>query len=123
MIKPYNFTVDIKARNTIPKIECVQGDTNSYKLNISLIDGGLPMNMTSQTARLVCKKADGTTVFQDFAIVSALAGTISTVLSTQSIAYLGNVEAEIKIYGPNTELLTSTRFNYRVISSLSLIHI
>lgn len=118
MIKPYNFALDIKGRNTIPKIECVAGDTNSYELNISLIDGALAVPLTDQTARLICRKADGTTVFQDFTIINALAGNISTILSTQSIACLGNVDAEIKIYGLNTELLTSVQFHYSVIASL-----
>lgn len=118
MIKPYSFTLDIKGRNNTPRIECVIGDTNSYRLNITLVDGSLPVPLVDQTVRLVCRKADGTTVFQDFTIVSPSAGTISTVLSTQALAYLGNVLAEIKIYGLNTELLTSTRFNYRVVASL-----
>lgn len=117
MIKSYNFTLDVRGRNNVPIIECVQGDTNSYELNISLIDGELPINLTDQTARLVCQKADGTTVFQDFTIINALTGNISTVLSTNSITCLGNVKAEIKIYGLNTELLTGTRFDYRVIPS------
>lgn len=118
MIKTYNLTVNIKVQKTIPRIECVKGDTNSYELNINLIDGTLPMDLTNQTARLVCRKHDGTTVFQDFTIVNALSGNISTVLSTQSIACLGNVIAEIKIYGLNTELLTSVRFSYTVVDSL-----
>ena len=38
LIKDYDITMDIKGRSNIPRIECVQGDTNSYRLNISLID-------------------------------------------------------------------------------------
>jgi len=66
----------------------------------------------------VCKKADKTTVFQDFTITDELNGKISTILSSQSVAVLGNVDSELKIYGLNSELLTSVRFVFRVVPSL-----
>ena len=118
MIKPYNFTFDIKGRNNVPRLELTRGDTNTYQFNITLIDDALPVVLTDQTVRLVLAKNDNTSVFKDFDIVSALTGNIKILLSSQAVACLGNVDAEIKIYGPNNELLTSNKFYFDVVRGL-----
>lgn len=118
MIKSYNFVVDIKEKSDVPKIECVIGDTNAYRLNINLVDKAKPIDLTSQIVRLVSRKSDSTTVFQDFDVVDEITGSISTVLKSQAVSCLGSVTCEIKIYGLNEELLTSGKFIYTVVPSL-----
>jgi len=118
MVKPWNFTFNIKSRNILPVIELTQGDGNAYRFNINLVDGALPVPLANQTVRLVLKKADGTSVFKDFEIIDAVAGKVSILLTSQAAAILGNVDASIKIYGLNMELLTSTMFNFKVVADL-----
>ncbi|MBU3186664.1 SGNH/GDSL hydrolase family protein [Clostridium estertheticum] len=118
MIKKWNFPFDIKGTNTLPNIEVVQGDENSYSLNFSLMDNNLPVNLNGQNVSLILVKSDGKSVWKAFTITDRLNGEIRLILGEQEIACLGLVNAQIKIYGLNNELLTSTNFNFNVVGDL-----
>lgn len=118
MIKSWNFPFNIKGVNNVPSIELTEGDNNSYRLNINLVDGLPPINLTDQTVRLVLKKSDTKVVWKNFDILDAVSGKVSILLSGQAITYIGNVDAQIKIYGLNNEVITSTKFALKVTGDL-----
>lgn len=118
MIKTWSFPFNIKGVNNVPHIELVEGDYNSYQFDISLTDGLSAIPLIDQTVRLVLKKSDSKLVWKDFTIVDAIRGKVTILLSNQAVVALGNVEAQIKIYGLNFELITSTEFVIEVTGDL-----
>lgn len=99
--------VDMKGK------EIVSGDTDSNKFNINLFQNFVPVNTTGNTAVIVFKKPDGTTVFQNLTVVDATKGKYTCTLSSQTIAVPGTVKAEVSLY-EGTKRLTSTRFQFIV---------
>ena len=116
--KEFNILLDIKKQYKGDRFEVVQGDTNSNVLNITLVDGINPYNLTGTNVEIVFSKADGTTVQQtDNAIIDAVQGKIRCILKTNTIATPGKVLAEVRVLeGDN--LLTSARFEFYVRKSL-----
>jgi len=116
--KEFNILLDIKKHNKTDYFEVVQGDLNSNVLNIALVDGLNPYNLTGTNVEIVFSKPDGTTVQQtDIAVLNAIEGKIQCVLKTNTIAAPGKVIAEVRVLEGET-LLTSTRFEFYVRKSL-----
>lgn len=117
-LKEFNILLDIKKHNKIDYIEVVAGDSFSNVLNISLIDGIYPYDLTNTSVEIVFSKPDGTTVQQtDIAVINSAQGRIQCILKTNTIAAPGKVVAEVRILEGET-LLTSTRFEFYVRKSL-----
>lgn len=117
-LKEFNILLDIKKHNKIDYIEVVTGDSFSNVLNISLIDGIYPYDLTNTSVEIVFSKSDGTTVQQtDIAVINSAQGRIQCILKTNTIAVPGKVVAEVRILEGET-LLTSTRFEFYVRKSL-----
>lgn len=117
-LKEFNILLDIKKYNKIDYIEVVQGDSFSNVLNISLIDGINPYDLTNTSVEIVFSKPDGTTVQQtDIAVINSAQGKIQCILKTNTIAVPGKVVAEVRVLEGET-LLTSTRFEFYVRKSL-----
>lgn len=120
-LKEFNILLDIKEKNNIKYIEVVQDDYNSNVLNISLIDELNSYDLTDLNVEIAFKKPDGTTVLQDkdtgVSIIDAKMGKIKCILSTNTIACPGIVNAEVRI-SESSNVLTSARFNFYVRGSL-----
>lgn len=119
MIKKFPIVLDIRGFNSkVPPIQLVSGDTKAYEFDITLIDTNTAVDLTNHTVKLTFKKSDGTTVFQDAAIVDATSGKISIQLDSQVIACIGLVEAEANIYDASSGRITSVTFGFIVLKGL-----
>lgn len=117
-LKEFDIILDIKQSYKTEEFEVVQGDSFSNVLNISLVNGLNPYDLTGTNVEIVFSKSDGTTVQQtDIAIINELQGRIQCVLKTNTIASPGKIIAEVRVLEGET-LLTSTRFEFYVRRSL-----
>lgn len=97
----------------------VQGDINSRVLDVLLYDGGIPYNLSGYTPRIVMRKPDGTTIFNDGVIRDANNGRVEFELTNQALAMVGTLEVQIKIFDDaNKQILSSNIFNLFVTENL-----
>ncbi len=117
-LKEFDIILDIKKYNKIDYFEVVQGDLNSNVLNITLVDGLNPYDLSGANVEIVFAKPDGTTVIQDnsngVVIIDELEGKIQCTLNTNTIASPGQVNAEVRVLKGGEILLTSARFDFYV---------
>ncbi len=120
-IKEFDIVLDIKNSTEQEPFEVVQGDSQSNLLNINLVDGLEPYDLTGTTAEIVFYKSDSTTVQQTqktgVVILNAPDGKIQCTLKTNTIACPGKVVAEVRVLSDEV-LLTSARFEFYVRKSL-----
>ncbi|HWQ29864.1 MAG TPA: BppU family phage baseplate upper protein, partial [Negativicutes bacterium] len=118
-IKTFDIDLDIKnpEYKLVPYVEVVSGDTDTNQLNINLFEDFTPVNASGNTAVICFAKPDGTTVFQNLAIVDDTKAQYTCVLSTQTIVVPGRVRAEVSLY-EGTKRITSTRFEFVVRKAL-----
>ena len=111
--------MDKKVQSQNPKMTFKQGDCNVYPIEITLLSGGEPIDLTGSTVTFISKTAKtskeiaGACEFKD-----APKGKISYTLTTSEVLEVGKVEAEI-ICVKGEQQLTSTRFSYEVEDSIS----
>lgn len=111
---PIVLDINNPSVNYIPPFSPVVGDSNSYQLNISLVNNGVAYNLTGCTVDISIGKTDYTTTFKQMNIVSTTAGQISYVLTTNDIAAPGETVVEIIVYGSSSAKLTTVRFSFTV---------
>lgn len=99
-------------------ITAVQNDSNSRYLDVVLLDGGAPLDLTGEEVRIYMKKPDGTEIFNDGEITDAAAGRCQFLLTTQALGAVGVMHAQISIWKDNTEILTTQAFHIYVAKSL-----
>ena len=99
-------------------ITAVQNDSNSRYLDVVLLDGGAPLDLTGEEVRIYMKKPDGTEIFNDGEITDAAAGRCQFLLTTQALGAVGVMHAQISIWKDNTEILTTQAFHIYVTKSL-----
>jgi hypothetical protein len=99
-------------------LEFVQGDTNTNVLNINLLNGKTPIDITNFTITITFKKADNNVVVGNVTVVDALQGKISYSMGTQEIAYPGKVIATIEMYEGQARF-TSCQFMFMVRAELN----
>ena len=115
MILPiqYNAILDIKGiSNKIDIIKCTAGDSNSYQLNITIINSTNRLDLAGYTAKITFQKSDNTKVFQDLIIDNATNGIMHVVFDSQVIAVEGQVHAEIEIFDSTSGRLTVGSFSF-----------
>jgi len=118
-LKEFDILLDIKKPARQAYFEVVQGDHETNVLNITLMDGLGPYDITGTDIEIAFAKTDGTTVLQDIengiSVVDAESGKIECILKTNTIAAYGRVAAEVRVIEPDTDkLLTSARFDFFV---------
>lgn len=117
-LKEFDILLDIKNRNNTDAFEVVQGDSYSNVINVALVDGLDPFDLTDTHIEIVFKKSDGTTVMQnDIILVDAVQGKIQCILKTNTIASHGKTVSEIRVMEGEV-LLTSTTFEFYVRKAL-----
>ena len=118
-LKEFNVILDIKKYLQQEQFEVVQGDSFTNLVNISLVDGLNPYDLSNVNVEIAFRKSDGTTVLQsDIAIINAAQGKIQCILKTNTIASPGKVIAEVRVLEID-KLLTSARFEFFVRQSLT----
>lgn len=116
-LKEFDIMLDIKKSKKIEDIEVVQKDYESNILNISIVEGFEPYNLSGLSVEIAFAKPDGTTVLQDeengVIIEDPAEGKIRCILNTNTIAASGKVFAEVRIL-QDLRLLTTARFDFFV---------
>lgn len=116
-LKEFDIMLDIKKSKKIEDIEVVQKDYESNILNISIVEGFEPYNLSGLNVEIAFAKPDGTTVLQDeengVIIEDPAEGKIRCILNTNTIAASGKVFAEVRIL-QDLRLLTTARFDFFV---------
>lgn len=121
MINTINHSINIDLANKINIINNFQikkNDTNSHKFMINIFNNSVAYDLTGLAAKIYLAKLDNTIVFQDCVLDDAINGKISSLLTTQALSCTGIVQAEITIYGTNSEILTSITFNFNVVATV-----
>lgn len=116
----YKITMDLKNR-TISQAKYKQGDTDSSVIEISLVDGGLPVDITGQSLSFNYLKPDNTIVIQDatngVSIIDPLNGNFQCLLKNQTLAAPGVVKCEIT-FKKDAKILSTATFNFIVEQSI-----
>lgn len=116
----YKINYDMKTKS-INNIKFKQGDIDSSVLEVSLIDGSLPINITGEVIEFRFLKSDKTVVYQDIStgvsIVDALTGKIQCVLKSNTLSASGIVKCEVyrTLEGKG---LTTPSFHFTVEASI-----
>lgn len=106
--------INNKTPNYVPPFNPTVGDNNLTTLNITLVNNGVPFDLTGLTAKISLGKSDGTSTFADMNIVNAAGGSVNYALQTSDIAAAGQVNAEVVLYDSNNGRLTSVSFEFDV---------
>lgn len=119
MIVPTKFNIDTGMNiNHIPLMNFKQADTNSHKLVITILNNGVSIDLSNHTAKIYFKKPDGTEIFQSCSIDDASNGVISCTLTSNTLAAVGTINAEITVYGTDGSIYASITFPITVIGVL-----
>ena len=107
----FKFSLDIHQTRVQTFFNVMRGDTKR-RLEVILTEKGEPYEITDDCyAVFSAKKADGHVVFNDCTIKDS---TIFYTLTPQTVAAVGPLKCEIKLYGAGDALITSPRFTIAV---------
>lgn len=98
--KTRELTVDLVNATPTKEMSFYQGDENSVKLILNITNEGQELDLgQAKAVRITFNKSDGTTVFQeDCKPINALKGKYQIILKTQTLAAVGNVYAQVRIF-------------------------
>lgn len=99
-------------------IHSVQYDSRSRYVQFHIFDGGVPMDISNCKVYMCAVKPDGNIIFHDCKIIDSVNGVVEIELTEQLNAVAGDVKCELKLYGPDKELLTTKTFDISVKRSL-----
>ena len=91
-------------------------------MDIVLLDNGIPIDLTGHEIRLYAKKPDTMEVYNEGVVTDAEAGRAQIEMTTQLLAAVGYIEAQIIIFEENTEILSTLPFKIFVVKSLMTDH-
>lgn len=124
MTKDFIFDLYIDTKTKIsPKIWVVKGDSKGNRFLITLKDkeGHEIKDVDLSKASfitIVFSKEDGNVVIGNAVITDVTHGKIEYIIQGNEIAFVGNVECEVQVYGDNNSRYTTTRFTFEVRESL-----
>jgi len=122
----YKLTIDLKSKMLTNNTLFKQGNAGTSVLEITIVDEGLPVNITGQTVQFNFLRSDNAVVSQDsttgVTILDALTGKFECVLKAATLAIDGKVEAEI-VFTDGVNVLSSTTFVFYVDASIGLLSI
>lgn len=101
-------------REYFEKIPAVQYDNNSRYLQITLMSGVGPLDITNHTVIVSGYKPDGEEIFNGCRVIDGKKGIIEVHMSEQLTAADGVVDANIQIYGVDKSLLSTQQFHIYV---------
>ncbi len=112
--------LEIDVYNAItPIATAVQNDSNSRFLDVVLLNGSTPIDLTGHEVRIYCKKPEeGGEVFNDGVITEPINGRCQFPLTDQTLSKVGYVEAQIVMYYNNVQILQTVPFKINVVKSL-----
>lgn len=108
----YRISLDLRKTDSGVVVKVKRDDTVK-KLAISLTDGGKPYHITEDcSAKFAGEKPDGTILFNPCSIEDCV---VTYEITPQTIAELGEVESEIRLYSTAGDLVTSPSFTILVV--------
>ncbi|PGZ69590.1 BppU family phage baseplate upper protein [Bacillus sp. AFS029637] len=98
--KTHELTVDLVNATPTKEMSFYQGDENSVKFILNIKNEGEKLDLSqAQAVRITFKKPDGTTVFQENCNpINVMEGRYQITLKTQTLAAVGNVYAQVRIF-------------------------
>lgn len=112
------LVIDVNKSNPGIIAEAVQNDANSRFLDIVLVDGSTPIDLTGHEVRVYGKKYDGTEFYNDGEITESTAGRCQFEMTSQALAAAGDLKVQIIIFKDNVEVLSTQEFTIHVVRSL-----
>lgn len=107
----YKISLDIHDHGSHVSLKAKKGDTGRL-LYITLTDGGKPYVITGECrAVFTAKKADGNILYNECTVLGNI---ITYAFTPQTTSTVGKTECEVKLYGAENKLLTSTSFTLMV---------
>jgi hypothetical protein len=113
-IKDFTFDID---KELIQTISGQQGDT-SRKIRFYLTQNSLPYDLTDCIVKIYLIKPDGNLVFNNTTIENSAQGKILVELTEQILAVQGSATCQLKIYGTDNTLISSSIFYVTIKQSL-----
>lgn len=108
----YRISLDLRKTDSGVVVKVKRDDTVK-KLAISLTDGGKPYHITEDCSAVFAgEKPDGTILCNDCVIEDCV---VTYEITPQTIAELGEVESEIRLYSTDGDLATSPSFTILVV--------
>lgn len=98
--------------------QTIQCDMNSRFVRVSLRHNNSPINLSDVRVCIMAVKPDGKEIFNDCTVIDAQNGIAEFEITKQMGIVVGEVECQIKLFGPN-QLLSSNIFRLSVRKTLS----
>ena len=99
-------------------VPSIQYDSGTRWVMAKLYDNGLPIDLQELKVCIVAVKPDGKEIFNECKIIDAEKGIIEFEITKQMGILVGEVECQIKLFGPD-QLLSSNIFKLSVTKTLS----
>ena len=99
-------------------VPSIQYDSGTRWVMAKLYDNGLPIDLQELKVCIMAVKSDGKEVFNECKIIDAEKGIIEFEITKQMGILVGEVECQIKLFGPD-QLLSSNIFKLAVTKTLS----
>ena len=117
-MKTYNrLIIDIN-KDITDIVTAKQNDTLSRYLDITLVDGGVPVSLTGHEVRFYARKADGNVIYNTAQLTDATKGRCQIELTSQALAVAQDLSCELTIYKDNREILSTKVFVIHVDKTL-----
>ena len=94
-------------------VQSIRCDMNSRFVRLNLCHNRSPININGMRACIMAVKPDGKEIFNDCKVINAEKGTIEFEITKQMGILVGEVECQIKLFGPD-QLLSSNIFKLSV---------
>lgn len=107
--------LDIWHKNCVV-VSASQGEVNSRFLEMTLVDGGVPLNLEGTTVLIYAKKPDGNVIFNNCTIENAEKGVVSVGLTSQMSALSGKLDCEIHVINREKSTLKLLGLQIRIAS-------
>ncbi|MDF2884514.1 MAG: protein of uncharacterized function [Clostridiaceae bacterium] len=114
-IRELMFDID---KDLMQNINAQQGDIKSRYVRFHLISSSLPVDLTNNTVKVFAIKPDNTLIFNNVTIEDAVNGLVLVELTSQTLAIRGYLNCQLKIYGSDNSVLSSSKFQINVLESL-----
>nr|DAK92419.1 MAG TPA: Baseplate component [Bacteriophage sp.] len=118
MVYPNRVVLNINQKYVMPIPYTQQGDT-ARVLTFSILDKGVPFNLTGKTVRAKIVKPDNTKCYNDLTITNATGGECDLKLTNQVLAVAGKVNCQLEIK-EGEELLSTIIFPIDVEPSIDI---